>query len=142
MQKNWVLELGKIKKYPKLIKISNQKLLIPSPALIKKIMQKPKKGELLTNKQILEFLEKKYKKKVYAKAVDLFIKLLANSNFSNNPKTKFAFWRIIKNNGFLFNDFPEGYRIQIKKLKNEGHKIFKSIYGPYIKNFESKLIKL
>lgn len=139
---NWFLRLLKFKKYPKKIKIRKEYFLIPSPFLIKKLMQKPKKGKLISTEQLLKNISKKYPKKIklYLKAIEIFIWGWANHYFSEN-KTNFPFWRTIKSNGTLLSDFPGGQHLQATYLRKEGHIIVRKGQDLAVKNFSKKLIK-
>ncbi|MFN3910200.1 MAG: hypothetical protein ACK4J0_03135 [Candidatus Anstonellaceae archaeon] len=140
---NWFLKLLKFKKYPKRVKIGKSFFLIPSPFLVKKLMQKPKKGKLISTEQIFKFISKKYPKKtLYSKAIEIFIWGWADNYFSEYKNSKFPFWRTINKNGALLADFPGGKYLQASYLRNEGHVLIRKGKDLIVKNFSKKLIKL
>ena len=52
------------------------------------------------------------------------------------------YWRTLKTNGELNNKYPEGIELQKRLLEEEGHTIIQKGSKYYVKDFESKLIKL
>ncbi|MCX8163029.1 MAG: hypothetical protein N3D10_00550 [Candidatus Micrarchaeota archaeon] len=134
---NWLTHLSKIVKYPKKIKIKKEEFLIPSPNQIKKLMQRPKAKKLLSTQQILNYLEKKYKLKVYPKAFKLFLWAIADSQ-----EPSFPFWRTIGPNGELLEEFADKIFLQANFLRKEGHIIIRKGKNLIVKNFQKKLIKL
>ena len=126
-------------------KLGKGKILIPNALDIERLINKTKKGELLTNDIIRETLAKE-KKVLLTAAIPTgvylkFIALAAEEERSLKKDNVTPYWRVLKPNGTINIKYPGGAERQIALLKSEGHRIEqgKGKKPPKVISFEKKL---
>jgi alkylated DNA nucleotide flippase Atl1 len=106
-----------------------EKMLIPTPVVIKQIVQKIPQGKLTTVKTLREYMARKY-------AVDfacplttgIFLRIVAEATEENRQKNiedNTPYWRVIKDDGTINPKFPGAYELQKQYLENENFTIVK-----------------
>ena len=128
-------------------KLGKGKILIPNARDIERLINKTKKGELLTNDIIREKLAKEKKVRITAAIpTGVYLKYIALASEEERliKKDKLSpYWRVLKPNGAINIKFPGGAERQIALLKAEGHHI--EVIGkkpPKVISFEKSLKKL
>ncbi len=111
------------------------KMIRPSPVTVKKIVQKIRKGRLVTIDNLREKLASDFDVNIACPSSTL--KALAYLSKEPNPC---AYWRVIKRNGDLITKFPGGEKGHAQLLIDEGFEIDFKRKNPII-DFESKLHK-
>jgi len=126
-------------------KLGKGKILIPNALDIELLINKTKKGELLTNDTIRETLAKEKKVEVTAAIpTGVYLKLIAlaaeEERAVKNDKVT-PYWRVLKPDGAINIKFPGGAEKQIELLESEGHSIVlgKGKKPPKVTSFEIKL---
>lgn len=127
-------------------KLGKGKILIPNAVDIEQLINKTKRGELLTIDIIREALA--HKKNVQVTAAiptGVYLKYIALVAEEERPIKKeniTPYWRVLKPNGAIHIKFPGGAERQIELLESEGHKIEqgKGKKPPKVIAFEEKLI--
>ena len=112
------------------------------PLYYDKLMRKVPKGNLITAGQIREYLAKENNADFTCPlTAGIFINIVAWASYQRKEDIT-PYWRTLKTNGELNNKYPEGIELQKRLLEEEGHTIIKKGSKYYVKDFESKLIKL
>ena len=151
--KSWREKLEKGMK-PKLVdvpdkwaaRIGHGKMLVPSPLLIDKTIQKIPKGKLATVNILRDRLANKYKADMTCPlTTGIFLNIAANTAEEDKMKGKkhiTPYWRVLKTNGTLNEKFPGGTEQQASYLKAEGFEILKQKRSDKlsVKDFERNLI--
>jgi len=126
-------------------KLGKGKILIPNALDIERLINKTKKGELLTNDIIRETLAKE-KKVLLTAAIPTgvylkFIALAAEEERSLKKDNVTPYWRVLKPNGTINIKYPGGAERQMALLESEGHSIEhgKGKKPPKVTSFEKKL---
>ena len=121
------------------------KILVPNALDIERLINKTKKGELLTNDIIRETLAKE-KKVLLTAAIPTgvylkFIALAAEEERSLKKDNVTPYWRVLKPNGTINIKYPGGAERQMVLLESEGHSIEhgKGKKPPKVASFEKKL---
>jgi len=121
-------------------------MYISTPEEIQKIIKRVPKGKLITTKQIIDKLNKKYKVDFTCPlTTGIFVSIVANAAEEESTmgmKNITPYWRVIKPKGYLYDKFLGQKSSQKKYLKAEGFKIIPSgtKKGPVIKDFEKYLM--
>lgn len=122
-------------------------MYISHPEEIKQVIIKIPKGKLITTKQIVDKLAKKYKVDfTCALTTGIFVGIVANAAEEQKEKGKketIPYWRVIKPKGYLYDKYLGQKSQQRKYLKKEGYKIVPSgtKKGPVIKDYEKHLVR-
>ncbi len=125
-------------------KLGKGKILIPNALDIERLINKTKKGELLTNDIIRETLAKEKKVLVTAAIpTGVYLKFIALAAEEERPVKKnkvTPYWRVLKPDGAINIKFPGGAERQIELLESEGHSIEqgKGKKPPKVTSFEKK----
>lgn len=123
-------------------KYGGTRMLLAPPLYYEKLMRKVPKGKLITAGQIREYLAKENNADFTCPlTAGIFINIVAWASYQRN-KDITPYWRTLKTNGEVNNKYPGGIELQKKLLEEEGHTIIQKGSKYYVKNFESKLIKL
>lgn len=105
-------------------------MFIATPAIIDEEVKKVKKGQLITVRQIRDILSDRYGTDTTCPlTTGIFLRIVAEAaeEARNEGKSKITpYWRVIKEDGSLFEKFPGGKAHQAKLLAAEGHKIIKN----------------
>ncbi len=155
-RKSWREKLEKVEGLPRIVTIPEKmekrlgkgKMLIPRPLDVDALIQKIKRGKLVTQEQIREKLAKDYKANITCPiTTGIFVRIAAEAAeeyLRNGKKQITPYWRVIKGDGSLNEKFPESGKIQAARLKEEGHRIQpgKGNRPPRVKDFEKFLQKL
>jgi alkylated DNA nucleotide flippase Atl1 len=127
-------------------KLGKGEILIPNARDIEQLINKTKKGELLTNDIIREKLAKEKKVRLTAAIpTGVYLKYIAMAAEEERPVKKdqvSPYWRVLKPNGAINIKFPGGSERQIALLEAEGHNI--EVIGkkpPKVISFERSLKK-
>ena len=123
-------------------KYGGTRMLLAPPLYYDKLMRKVPKGELITVGQIREYLAKENNADFTCPlTAGIFINIVAWASYQRKEDIT-PYWRTLKTNGELNNKYPEGIELQKRLLEEEGHTIIQKGSKYYVKDFESKLIKL
>ncbi len=126
-------------------KLGKGKILIPNALDIERLINKTKKGELLTNDIITETLAKEKKVQVTAAIpTGIYLKFIALAAEEERPVKEdnvTPYWRVLKPDGEINIKYPGGAERQIALLESEGHSIEhgKGKKPPKVTSFEKKL---
>ncbi|WP_298904053.1 MGMT family protein [uncultured Psychroserpens sp.] len=125
-------------------RLGKGKILIPNALDIERIINKTKKGELLTNNTIRETLAKEKGVQVTAAiptGVYLKYVALAAEEERETKKVIVPYWRVLKPDGSINVKFPGGAEFQSKLLEIEGHRIEQGIgkKPPKVMNYQFQL---
>jgi len=130
-------------------KLGKGRILIPAPKDIERIINKTKKGDLLTIEMIREVLAKEKDVQLTAATpTSIYLKkigLASEEEKEGNKKEVTPYWRVLKAKGLINEKFPGGLEMQTKLLEEEGHEI--EMFGkrkkvPKVVDFEKYLFKL
>ncbi len=113
-----------------------QKMVIPTPRVIEKLLFEIPKGKVWTNSQLRERIAEDCEAD-YACPLTTGIFLRICSEYAEElrmggVKKIPPYWRIIKDDGSFNEKFPGGVEAQIEKLKNEGHTLTQTPRGKWI----------
>ena len=123
-------------------KYGGTRMLLAPPLYYDKLMRKVPKGKLITAGQIREYLAKENNADFTCPLTGgIFINIVAWASYQRKEDIT-PYWRTLKTNGELNNKYPEGIELQKRLLEEEGHTIIQKGSKYYVKDFESKLIKL
>ncbi len=126
-------------------KLGKGKILIPNAVDIERLINKTKKGELLTNDIIREKLAKEKNVQVTAAIpTGIYLKYIALATEEERQVKKdkvTPYWRVLKPDGSINIKFPGGAEKQIALLESEGHSIVldKGKKPPKVASFDKKL---
>jgi len=154
--KSWREKLEKNVGLPRIVDIPKKmerrlgkgKLLVPKPLDVDALIRKVNQGKLVTQEQIREKLAKDFKVDVTCPiTTGIFIRIAAEAaeeDLRNGRKQITPYWRVIKGDGSLNEKFPGEGKIQVSRLKEEGHCIEpgKDKKTPRVKDFKKHLQKL
>ena len=117
------------------------KIILVNPKEVLAIMKKVPKGKLITIYEICQKIAKKHKVKGSCSLTNgIFVMQAANA--AVETKSKLAYWRTLKADGYCNPKYPGGEASQAKLLRKEGHKIEKRGKHYRVKDFEKKLVKV
>lgn len=123
-------------------KYGGTRMLLAPPLYYDKLMRKVPKRKLITAGQIREYLAKENNADFTCPlTAGIFINIVAWASYQRKEDIT-PYWRTLKINGELNNKYPEGIELQKRLLEEEGHTIIQKGSKYYVKDFESKLIKL
>lgn len=123
-------------------KYGGTRMFLAPPLYYEKLMRKVPKGKLITAGQIREYLAKENNADFTCPlTAGIFINIVAWASYQRKEDIT-PYWRTLKTNGELNNKYPEGIELQKRLLEEEGHTIIQKGSKYYVKDFESKLIKL
>lgn len=123
-------------------KYGGTRMLLAPPLYYEKLMRKVPKGKLITAGQIRKYLAKENNADFTCPlTAGIFINIVAWASYQRKEDIT-PYWRTLKTNGELNNKYPEGIELQKRLLEEEGHTIIQKGSKYYVKDFESKLIKL
>ena len=123
-------------------KYGGTRMFFAPPLYYDKLMRKVPEGNLITAGQIREYLAKENNADFTCPLTGgIFINIVAWASYQRKEDIT-PYWRTLKTNGELNNKYPEGIELQKRLLEEEGHTIIQKGSKYYVKDFESKLIKL
>ena len=158
-KKSWAEKLKeKPKDLPKIVVIKSSdkmaktwgsgRMLIATPMMVKEVVDKIPKGELLTVNDVREKLAKGYKEKADTTCpmtTGIFLRFVAEAAEEDlqvrGKKNISPYWRVLKAGGKLNPKYPGGVVMQAERLKSECHKIAENRKGEPNKvvDFEGKI---
>lgn len=126
-------------------KYGGTRMFFAPPLYYDKLMRKVPKGNLITVRQIREYLAKENNADFTCPlTAGIFINIVAWASYQRKEDIT-PYWRTLKTNGELNNKYPEGIELQKRLLEEEGHTIIskgtKNIKY-YVKDYEDSLIDL
>ena len=129
-------------------RVGHGTMYIPRPLDVDSVMREVKKGKLIRPVEIRERLVRDNRVNVTCPlTTGIFIRIVAEAaeeDLSNGRKRVTPYWRVVRDDGSLFDRFPGGVQAQAKRLKTEGHSIEQAVgkKAPKVRDFERRLIKL
>lgn len=109
------------------------KMVIPTPRLIEKILFEIPKSKILSLTQLREHITEECKADYACPlTTGIFLRIVAEyaEEIKNEGGLKIPpYWRIVRDDGSLFEKFPGGPEAQMEKLKREGHQFKSSTKG-------------
>lgn len=121
---------------------------IARPLDVDTVMKTPRKGKLITVKQIMGALSEEYGTDTLCPmTTGIFVRVAAETaeeDLAAGKKRVTPYWRTIKSDGKLNDKYPGGTTAQARKLREEGIEIEpgKGKQPPRVKNFEKLLANL
>lgn len=125
-KKSW-REKFELKREPKVIddKKGRGKMFIPTPLLIDGLVRDIPEGELATIGQIKGRLAKDFEADFTCPmTTGLFLKMVsetAEEDMSSGKGNISPYWRVVKDDGSLYDKFPGGVESQRRRLEKEGY---------------------
>ncbi len=122
-------------------------MLIPRPLDVDAIMREVKKGKLITQSQIRDWLARQSQADCTCPlTTGIFMRIVAETaeeDLRAGKRRITPYWRTIKDDGKLMEKFPGGPRAQAARLRREGFTIQpgKGKQPPKVKDFEKSLIE-
>jgi alkylated DNA nucleotide flippase Atl1 len=155
-RKSWTEKLNDCKDLPRIEPISEQlqgkwgsgTMVIATPLEVDALMKAVPKGKLTTINHIREALAKKHGATIGCPlTTGIFAWIAAHAaqeKAGAGEKDVTPYWRTLKAEGALNQQYPGGVQAQAAKLKDEGHVVefFKGNKLPRVKDFEKKLAEL
>lgn len=129
-------------------KLGKGKILIPNALDIERLINKTKKGDLLTNDIIRETLAKEKKVLITAAIpTGIFLKIIALAAEEERPVKKdnvTPYWRVLMPDGAINIKYPGGAERQTDLLVSEGHSVEqgRGKKPPRVTSYEKKLKEL
>jgi len=112
---------------PKLPKVVDGEMLLPSPYDIEAVIRTVREGRLLTTSQLRETLAGKYAAKTTCPLLTgillHIVSEVAEEDAAAGKKRMTPYWRVIKDDGSLNPKFPGGVERQAERLREEGHRV-------------------
>ncbi len=102
-------------------------MLVPSPREVEACVRAVPQGQITTVSQIRDFLARKYSVGVTCPlTTGIFIRIAAEAaeEDARAGRTEITpYWRVVRDDGSLYDKFPGGMKRQQERLKAEGHRI-------------------
>jgi alkylated DNA nucleotide flippase Atl1 len=102
-------------------------MLVPSPREVEACIRAVPEGQIITVSRIRDFLARKYSVGVTCPlTTGIFVRIAAEAaeeDFSAGRTEITPYWRVVKDDGSLYDKFPGGVERQQERLKAEGHRI-------------------
>jgi hypothetical protein len=102
-------------------------MLVPSPREVEACMRAVPEGQITTVTRIRDFLARKYAVPVTCPlTTGIFVRIAAEAaeeDLSAGRVEITPYWRVVKDDGSLYDKFPGGVERQGERLKAEGHRI-------------------
>jgi|ERR1035437_3215720 alkylated DNA nucleotide flippase Atl1 len=155
-RKSWTEKLNDCKDLPRIEPISEQlqakwgagTMVIATPLEVDALMKTVPKGKVTTVNHIREALARKHGATIGCPlTTGIFTWIAAHAaqeKAAGGEKDITPYWRTLKSDGALNQQYPGGVQAQAAKLKEEGHivEFFKGNKLPRVKDFEKKLAEL
>jgi hypothetical protein len=126
------------------------KMIIAKPLDVDALIRKVRKGKLVTVQLLREKLARDYAETHNGQEVvtcplttGIFVRIIsecANEDIQQGKKNVTPYWRVVKDDGSLFEKFPGGINAQEKKLSSEGCTFERKGKKLTVQNFASKLV--
>ncbi len=108
-------------------RFGNAEMLIPSPAEVEECIRAVPEGQTTTVTRIRDFLARKYSVKVTCPlTTGIFVRIAAEAAEEDARAGRAQitpYWRVVKDDGTLYDKFPGGVERQQDRLRAEGHRI-------------------
>jgi hypothetical protein len=123
-------------------------MFIPRPLDVDALMRTVKKGRLIRPAEIRERLARDNRVDVTCPlTTGIFIRIAAEAaeeDLKSGRTRVTPYWRVVRDDGSLYERFPGGVGAQARRLKEEGHVIERSggRRSPKVRDFEKRLMKL
>ena len=123
-------------------------MLIPKPLDVDALIRKARKGKLVTVSEIRSRLARDNGVDTTCPlTTGIFVRIAAEAaeeDLRDGKKQITPYWRVIKDDGSLYEKFPGGAKAQATRLKEEGHsvKAGKGKQPPKLQDFEKSLVRL
>jgi len=151
----WREKLEK-KQEPKVVKVPPKMekgwgtgtMVIATPLLVNSLVQKVKKGKVVTVAQLMKRLANDFGTDCACPmTTGIFLRIAAEAaeeDLKGGKRQVTPYWRVLKTGGKLNEKFPGGVKLQARRLRAEGHVIppDKGKGPPVVKDFEKSLQKL
>lgn len=102
-------------------------MLVPSPREVEACMRAVPEGQITTVTRIRDFLARKYAVPVTCPlTTGIFVRIAAEAAEEDLIAGRVEitpYWRVVKDDGSLYDKFPGGVERQGERLKAEGHRI-------------------
>lgn len=102
-------------------------MLVPSPGEVETCMRAVPEGQITTVSRIRDFLAHKYSVGVTCPlTTGIFVRIAAEAaeEDAHAGRTEITpYWRVVKDDGSLYDKFPGGVERQRERLQAEGHRI-------------------
>jgi 6-O-methylguanine DNA methyltransferase, DNA binding domain len=114
------------------------KMLKPSPTTVASLIQKIPESRVATIDTVCKVLAKKFKTEIACPATtEKSLCLAATESITKN--TRLPYWRVLKKNGELIRNLPNGVEGHAENLMKEGHKIISTSKSKGLIDFENVL---
>lgn len=134
---------------PKMAKrLGRGTMLIPRPLDVDALIRRVGKGKLVTVSLIRARLARDNDVDVACPlTTGIFIRIAAEAaqeDARNGRKRITPYWRVVKEDGSLYDKFPGGASAQARRLRQEGHTIQpgKGRHPPRVKDFDKHIVRL
>lgn len=151
-KKTWTEKLNDNKDLPKIealkgkqeLKWGKGTMVIPAPMEVDAIMKKIPEGRLITINQIRSIVARKHNATIGCPiTTGIFAWIASHAAEEEERKGKAditPWWRTLKSDGLLNENYPGGMEIQKKRLRREGHSFVRKGQHFMVNNFEQFLI--
>jgi len=123
-------------------------MLIATPHEVDALIRKTKKGQLITVSELRTRLARDHNTDTTCPlTTGIFVRIAAETaeeDLRNGRKRITPYWRVVRDDGSLYESFPGGVKAQSRRLKEEGHSIAagRGKQSPRVKEFEKSLVRL
>lgn len=123
-------------------------MLIANPLEVDALIRKTKKGQLITVSEIRARLARDHDTDTTCPlTTGIFVRIAAETaeeDLLNGRKRITPYWRVVRDDGSLYETFPGGVKAPSRRLKEEGHSIAagRGKHSPRVKDFEKSLTRL
>jgi hypothetical protein len=114
------------------------RMLLPCPATVAAVIKRVPKSKLVT----IDLIRTELAKKFNVETTCPFNTKLCLRAIANDPQTKAAYWRVLRDNGDLINYYPGGVTGHGTLLKKEGFRLEQKGDTPRVKAFRESLYAL
>ena len=127
-------------------KFGGVNMVVAPPMDYNDIMKSIPKGQVITGKEIREYIAKKYQADyTCGLTAGIFINIVARASKERENaggKDLVAFWRTLKKDGQLNEKYPGGIDNQRSLLEAEGHEVIAKGKKYFVKDYQDKLYNL
>jgi alkylated DNA nucleotide flippase Atl1 len=114
------------------------KMLLPSPATVAALIAKVPARKLITTNLLCQLLAQQFN----VRGTCPVTAQRALQAVAHDPRSKVAYWRVVKANGGLMTRFPGGAEGQAERLRKEGFAVGGKAKAQKITNFRESLARL
>ena len=123
-------------------------MLIANPLEVDALIRKTRRGQLITVSEIRSRLARDHNTDTTCPlTTGIFVRIAAETaeeDLRNGRKRITPYWRVVKDDGSLYEKFPGGVTAQSRRLKGEGHSLVrgKGKRPPKVRDFEKALVDM